>query len=49
MKHVRKELQELDLINKFLFGSVLTHPVYGPRLGRILWRKCWGVRSESWL
>ena len=42
MKHVRKELQELDLINNFLFGSVLTHPVYGPRLGRILLEKMLG-------
>lgn len=39
MKYVRKELQELDLLNNFLFGSVLTHPVYGPRLGRILLEK----------
>lgn len=39
MKCVRKELQELDLIDNFLFGSVLTHPVYGPRIGRMLLEK----------
>ena len=39
MKNVRKELQELDLIDNFLFGSVLTHPEYGARLGRILLEK----------
>ncbi len=34
MNYVRKPLQELNLIDNFLFGSVMTHPVYGPYVGR---------------
>ncbi len=34
MKH--KKLEELNLLSNFLFGAVITHPVYGPYVGRRL-------------
>ena len=30
----RKKLEELNLLSNFLFGTVITHPVYGPYVGR---------------
>ncbi len=36
MKYERKQLEELNLISNFLFGSVMTHPQYGPYVGRII-------------
>lgn len=30
----RKKLEELNLISNFLFGSLITHPQYGPFVGR---------------
>lgn len=39
MNYVRKPLQELNLIDNFLFGSVMTHPVYGPYVGRSILEK----------
>ncbi len=39
MTYERKKLEELDLIDNFLFGSVMTHPVYGPYVGRVILEK----------
>ena len=35
---LKRKLEDLNLIDDFLFGKILTHPVYGEEFGKILIR-----------
>ena len=36
--HMKRKLEELNLLDDFLFGTVMAHPLYGERFARILVR-----------
>ena len=41
----RKRLEDMNLLDDFLFNAVMTFPGIGERFCRLLLQVCWGVRS----